>query len=159
MSNFLKLIVNYTKQLKTLYHFSFLQVNAPKNMKCMSFDLVTPTNENRTLGIILHCFLQWYLMKNNKLKPKKLILLGETDTEIATDAVGTSHFPFLLLFFIVNFVVDNILAHPPPSFLTQFSWIPHHHSQNYYYIHSICVNYLYKMEEKKNHYYYNNKEK
>jgi hypothetical protein len=60
-------------------------------------------------------------MKNNKLKPKKLILLGETDTEIATDAVGTSHFPFLLLFFIVNFVVDNILAHPPPSFLTQFS--------------------------------------
>ena len=37
----------------------------------------------------------------------------------------------------------------PPSFLTQFSSIPHHHSQNYYYIHSICVNYLYKMEEKK----------
>ena len=37
----------------------------------------------------------------------------------------------------------------PPSFLTLFSSIPHHHSQNYYYIHSICVNYLYKMEEKK----------
>jgi len=74
--------------------------------------------------------------------------------------VGASHFPFLLLFFIVNFVVDNILAHPPPLvFDTILFYTTSPFPKLLLYSFDMCKLSVQNGGKKKNHYYYNSKEK